>query len=289
MRLKVPRSRHRMSKHHQTEARYKYRLDRRWPLPGRPCSRDSAAQLSPSHPWYHPLVCLQEWRQILANMPPFASLEQVSVELTCSTFSEFELNHWRQWGPFSVMPWPPLWTILYKLWRKILKTLLRQNGLNAWAEQTSSWPPCCREWARCCQTQTPRCHCCLTERLLRLSHRIALPAARHCRQLTTGGVPAPAPSERSRTASSPAPFVGSSPNTYFLTVIAKLLYFPPQIRHQESRIDGFCRDELFLTSVSELTGAEPQALFRTHNWKLILSNKWIPGAAWLKPFLSSRD
>lgn len=52
---------------------------------------------------------------------------------------------------------------------------------------------------------------------------------------------------------------------YFRTVLDKLLYFLPQIRHRESRIDGFCRDELFLTSVSELTGAEPQAIFRTHN------------------------
>lgn len=115
MRLKVTRSRHRMSKHQQTEACYKYRLDRRWPFPGRPCSQGSAAQLSPSPPWYHPFVCLQEWRQILANMPPFASPEQVSVELTCSTFSEFGWHHLKHWGPFSVMPWPPLRTNLYKL------------------------------------------------------------------------------------------------------------------------------------------------------------------------------
>lgn len=281
MRLKVTRSRHRMSKHHQTEARYKYRLDRRWPFPGRPCSQDSAAQLSPSRPWYHPLVCLQEWRQILANMPPFASPEQVSVELTCSTFSEFGLNPWQQWRPFSVMPWPPLRTILYELWRKILKMLLCELfPLSEWFKRfgrtdllattvlpsepaavrrrplavTAAWQSAssvCSIWSSC------QPYCAFWE------EQDWIQASTSRRQLTKRRL-------------------------YFLTVLDKLLYSPPQIRHQESRIDGFCRDELFLTSVSELTGAEPQAIFRTHNWKLILSNKWIPGAAWLKPFLKQR-
>lgn len=112
--------------------------------------------------------------------------------MTCSALSEVGLNigNWRPNGT-TLGPLFFYFTIISKSIKE--NPLKKKKGFwlcsvvrTVLAEQTFSWPTGCWERARCCQTQTPRCHYCLTELLRRLLHLSRLAAAHLHRPLAHG-------------------------------------------------------------------------------------------------------